>query len=350
MAKYTGQKDAREVTLIALVSFLLGAALSGGVVAVAYSMAPSNTVVPVRESNIQSDTGYTFTDPLIGFQSSNIESPEYDALAQEVESYVTQEQSNGLVAASVYFRDINSSKGFTTNPTDTYYPASLYKVPVMMTYYEIAEENPSILSQTLVYSGTSNLNDIEEIRSPTQLTPGTTYTVEQLIEHMIRYSDNNAAQMLLTNLSTTNHYQDYLNLFTNLGVSTSTVDESADSLTVGKYPIFLRALYNATYLDRDYSEQALQLLTETDFTAGLESGVPNGIPVAQKFGETTVSNGSVDIGKELSNCGIIYYPGHPYLLCIMTKGSGDNIKGLEDDISSISRLVYQKTEELYPST
>jgi beta-lactamase class A len=345
----SGHSDTQRLTLVALVAFLVGAVLSGAVVAILYSSMPSNALTPIRESNIQPDSGYQFTDPLIGFQSANIEAPEYDTLEQQVESFVSQQQSSGLISASVYFRDINQSKGFTTNPTATYYPASLYKVPIMMAYYELAEINPSILSQSLVYSGTTNLNDAEEIRSSVQLRPEAPYTVEELIEHMIRYSDNNAAELLLTNLSATNHYQDYLNLYASLGVSTSTVDEASDSLTVGKYPIFLRALYNATYLDRDYSEQALKLLTETDFTEGIDSGVPNGVLVAQKFGETTISNGSVDTGKELSNCGIIYYPSHPYLLCIMTKGSGDNIKGLEEDIASISRLVYQNMETLYPS-
>ncbi|MGC9602203.1 MAG: serine hydrolase [Minisyncoccia bacterium] len=332
-----------------LTSFIVGALLSGGITVFVYSQMPSSTLKAIRESDIDPNNTYKFTDPLITLSSSNIESPLYDALEQNIESYIAEQKPDGLLAASVYFRDINESKGFTINPGDTYYPASLYKVPVMMTYYEIAEQDPSILSEQLPYAGVSNLNNMEEVRSPIQLTPGTTYTVEELIEHMIRYSDNNAAQLLLSNLSSSGRYQEYLNLFTSLGISTSTVDEAADSLTVGKYPIFLRTLYNSTFLDRDYSEKALQLLTETDFTAGIESGIPNGVLVAQKFGETTVANEQTDIGKELSNCGIIYYPSHPYILCIMTKGVGDNVKGLESNIAAISRMVYQKMEEIYPS-
>lgn len=349
MKKASAENNTRTATLVGILSFICGAALSGVIVALAYSQVKPQTLTPVRQSDIEPGSAYTFTDPLIGFASSNIESPEYDALEADVQSYIAGQKNSGLVAASVYFRDINQSKGFTINPNELYYPASLYKVPVMMTYYEIAQEDPSILSQTLTYNGATNLNDIEEVRSPVQLSPGTSYTVEELIEHMIRYSDNNAAQLLLDNLSATNHYQDYLNLFANLGISTSTVDETADTLMVGKYPIFLRTLYNATYLDRDYSEKALQLLSETDFTEGIESGVPNGVLVAQKFGETTVASGTTDIGKELSNCGIVYFPDHPYILCVMTKGSGDNVKGLESNLAAISGMVYQKMESLYGS-
>jgi beta-lactamase class A len=335
-----------------LISFIIGAAISGGSVAfICATHANTNTKnsVPLRESSFSYATQYQFIDPLVAI--SNVSSgTAYTNVESQINNYVTVQKNNGLIAASVEFRDINKPSGFLINSTDTYYPASLYKIQLMLAYYKIAEdENQSILSQEIYYPGDTDLNKLEEIKSATQIVPGTTYSVEQLIEHMVRFSDNNAAQLLMQYINKTGHYQNYLSVYGDLGINPSTVNEQSDNLTVHNYSIMLRALYNATYLTRNDSERALKLMSETDFTEGIESGVPNGILVAQKFGETNVASGNSIIGKELSDCGIIYYPEHTYLLCVMTKGKTSTTKILEDTIANISRLVYRNMEQTYPN-
>jgi beta-lactamase class A len=162
---------------------------------------------------------------------------------------------------------------------------------------------------------------------------------------MIKYSDNNAEQLLADHLSTIGQLEVLSTLFADFGIKKDTM---LDDTTVGSYSLFLRVLYNATYLDRDYSEQLLSLLTQGDFTKGIEAGVPNGILVAQKFGDARIPNEQGEqVGAELQNCGIVYYPSHPYILCIMTKGS--NIPVLEATIAGISQIVYQDIEQRYSS-
>lgn len=342
--------EGRRTTLIALACFLGGCALSGAVFFFAYSQSAAQSARPLRESDISTynDSEYKFTDPLLGISDVQ-SSSNYDDVEQELESFIQQQKSAGLVSASIDFRDIRKPGGFVIDPAELYHAASLYKVPLMMAYYKIAEGGqPAIFSQEIYYSGATNLDNAEEIKSPVQLAPGT-YTVEQLIEHMIRYSDNNAADLLLQHLKDTNNYQNYTSVYSDLGIDPATVDEQADNVSVQDYSLFLRTLYNATYLDRTDSERALELMTQTDFTEGIESGVPNSIPVAEKFGETQVADASGNlIGKELNNCGIVYYPNHSYLLCIMTKGTGDNVPFLEDTLRSISHMVYQSMEKMYP--
>jgi len=43
--------------------------------------------------------------------------------------------------------------------------------------------------------------------------------------------------------------------------------------------------------------------------------------------------------KQLHDCGIIYHPSKPYILCIMTKG--EEIEELASVIADISRLVFK---------
>ena len=60
--------------------------------------------------------------------------------------------------------------------------------------------------------------------------------------------------------------------------------EGAEYFTAKNYSKVFFALLNATYLNKENSEKALELLSNTDFTQGIVAGVPNNIKVAHKFG------------------------------------------------------------------
>ena len=111
-------------------------------------------------------------------------------------------------------------------------------------------------------------------------------------------------------------------------------------MSASQYSTFFRALYNGTYLPWGLSEQALGLLASTNFNNGLVSGVASSTIVAHKFGERTsqLQDGTF-IGRELHDCGIVYYAANPYLLCVMTKGQG-TFPQLAGVISTVSKLVY----------
>jgi beta-lactamase class A len=339
----------QTLTLVALGSFVGGALLAGGAVAFYQSTHPAPKARALRESDIATNqSDYKFIDPLIAIRGAGTPD-KYDAMQKQIAAYISDQKKNALVTATVNFGDINEPGGFTLNPSEMYTPASLNKVPVMMAYYKISETKPTILTDEILYPGTSNHNDVEEIKSPVQLTPGATYSVEQLIEHMIRYSDNNAADLLTAHLKDTNNVLAYGAVFSDLGIDPRSLTQYTDTVTAQQYMLFLRSLYNATYLDRADSEKALQLLSDTDFSEGIESGIPNDVTVAQKFGEVRMTDASgAFLGKEINNCGIVYYPGHPYQLCIMTKATGDDVKTLEGQIASISRIVYKNMQTLYP--
>ncbi len=76
--------------------------------------------------------------------------------------------------------------------------------------------------------------------------------------------------------------------------------------------------------------------------------MPPDIPSSNKFGERTVETKNTTTGmttvdyRELHDCGIIYYPRNPYLLCIMTKGQ--DFAKLSKIISDISSMVYNEID------
>lgn len=326
--------------------------LAGGILIGVFSLGAVNAAhtspqtTAFRQSDIVAGQ-YKFIDPLLGLKNNDTTvAPQYVPLQNSIEGLLQKEEdANRLTAASVTFRDVNVSGGFTLHRNEEYNPASLLKVPTMMTYFKLAEKNPSILSEKITYTSQVDANTQEYFKSATQLQVGTTYTVEELIEHMIKYSDNNAAELLVSHLNDTHNEEALNKLFTDLGLTE--IDLQNDFITIQAYTLFFRVLYNATYLSRDMSERALELLSQTDFTSGIVSSISDSTPAAHKFGEFTLKTQSNTILKEeLHDCGFVYYPGHTYLLCIMTKGT--DFENLERIISIISADVYGFMKKQYP--
>lgn len=241
-----------------------------------------------------------------------------------------------VTGASVYLRTFGG-QWVGVNENELYSPASLLKVPIMIAYFKTAESDPSTLKKTLRYTGAKNYNNDEYFKSPDDLAPGV-YTVERLIKAMIVESDNNAERLLSENINK----NDLDNVYTDLGLQLPSEATRVDFISAKQYSYFFRILYNATYLSPEYSEKALELLSASSFTFGIRSALPPGAIVADKFGERTKQYQSgIVFERELHDCGLVYATEQPYVLCIMTRGK--DFKGLEDVISSVTKLVWSKT-------
>jgi len=102
------------------------------------------------------------------------------------------------------------------------------------------------------------------------------------------------------------------------------------------YGHIFRVLYNASYLNRRLSERALEYFAKSDFHDGLEAGVPPGTTIAHKFGIYSIPGRTQT--AQLHDCGVVYYPGRPYFLCVMTEGrDADTLAAV---IRQISREVF----------
>ena len=245
--------------------------------------------------------------------------------------------------ASVYFRDLDIGRWVGIDQDETYHPASLLKVPTMIAFYKEAEANPSIFSQSITYDPIVMPKD--PFTSPTELKTGKSYSVEDLIKYMITGSDNGATFTLLDHIN-----PEFLNaVYTSLGIQNPNDDSANYQISARSYGLFFRVLYNTTYLSPAYSEKALRLLSGATFTDGLVAGMPEGVVVAHKFGNHILSNLKGDVtGVELSDCGIVYYPKHPYLLCAMV--SSNNVPTASKIIADISRTTYASIQDRYAAT
>jgi beta-lactamase class A len=293
----------------------------------------------IRESTFASSSPYRFIDPLLACGISNKKMlTEFMPLKNKINNLIAEKIKDKKASViSVYF-DTRDGNWLSINPTEKYSPASLLKVPTAIAFFKEAEENPKLLSKKIAYSGAYDYNQFEYFKPPEKLVPGQSYTIEDLIGRMLGHSDNNAYFLLVENID----IKILTEVYSDLGIviPASLDSGQADFITIKQYANFFRVLHNASYLGRDMSEKALSLLSKDNLPQGIASGIPKDIPIAEKFGERNFSSQAMDpySEKELHDCGIIYYPGHPYLLCVMTKGTSYiNLAGV---ISDTSKLVY----------
>ncbi len=261
----------------------------------------------------------------------------YAEAQAKIEAFIEEKRAeNKITETAVYFRDLKNGPVFGINETASFAPASLLKLPLALAYLDEAERNPALLAQTLAFEDTGQ--DIYQSFLPSEtITEGRAYSVEELLRRMLAYSDNLAYELVETHLVKTYGENILKDAYLELGII-APEDIYTEAISVRRYASIFRVLYNVSFLTPKYSEKALSWLTASDFKIGLIAGTPKNIRIAHKFGERFTKDGV----KQLHDCGIVYYPENPYLLCVMTRGSDFN--ELAAVIAQISKEVYEEVD------
>ena len=247
-------------------------------------------------------------------------------------------KGESLAHVSVYFRDLNNGPWIGINEHAEFVPGSLLKVPMMVSLLRRAETEPGLLDTLVVFKPGMTAPEEQRFGVKSILQPGRSYTVDFLLSEMIGHSDNIATLLLFDRFGV----EGIRAIYDDLGIPTPP-DGVPSTLQVKSYASIFRILYNASYLGRKMSEKGLAYLSDTEFSVGITAGVPVSLPVAHKYGERVVPENNL---KQLHDCGVVYYPGHPYILCVMTHG-GDYDK-LARTIREVSAIVYQEVSAQFP--
>ncbi len=282
-----------------------------------------------------------FLKPSIDCDSIDEKSEKLSVLQQKAEVMISgYVKTNKVKRVSMFVRDLNTSRFAGVNDTDSYYMASLLKTPLLIGGYKLAEVEPKILDQEIVYSGVPNLYGEQVVEVSDKMVVGQSYKIKDLLYRSVVYSDNTAAQMLF------DYYpEEYMDrILQSLGIQiTKPTGEVENYVTARSYANIFRILYNASFLNKEYSNEALSILSQTKFNGGATAKLPKGTLVAHKFAERTLvyPDNTVAV-KQFHECGIVYAKNgkDPYIFCVMTEGS--DYKTLESVIADISLLVFDE--------
>jgi beta-lactamase class A len=222
---------------------------------------------------------------------------------------------------ALYFEYLPTGTSIGINEDSEFTAASLLKVPVVMAYYhkkEIAgyEQDPTVKIQQ---------NELDKhFGELYKKGAGYDINLADAVKLALTESDNTASLILADQIS----QDDFSYVYEGLDIPLTVKDESP-IVTAQQYTSILKSLYFASILSKDDSQKILDILTKTKFNDKLPAGVPEGIPVAHKIGL---------IDKQIyQDCGIVYVPARPYVLCMISKSDR---KTAVTRMSTISKMVY----------
>lgn len=225
----------------------------------------------------------------------------------------------------VYFEYLPTGTSIGVNATDEFHAASLFKTPIVMAYYHTRErlnitDNPTLsLTSESIDSQFGNL---------WQKGVGYRLKASDAVKLALEESDNTAAKLLVPLIGSVDFEAVYQGLDIDL-----TVDKDGAILTPKSYASIFKALYFSSVLSKDSSQEILNYLSKSKFPDKLAAGVPPNITIAHKIGDFVDKDGN----EAFTDCGIIYYPRRPYLVCMVSKTDEQTARTRMQDIS---KMIY----------
>ena len=329
MRAHRGIKLTVVIAALVAVSFALGWFLSRTVTLREIGDA---TAQPVRFT----DPEYPFIHPLVSIAIPNAAGfPELERVKNDVTAITKKAVAGPDVSdVGVYFREPNNAHWFGIGENSKFDPGSLIKVPIMLAYLKQSELDPGVMKKRLYYDPSKK--DSLPNPLPAQLPRGW-YTAEQLLRSMIVDSDNVAKDVLFDSMSATT-IQDVFD-----EMSANFLKDPSGTISPKEYIIIISRIFSATYLDREHSNYAMKLLTQTSYKDGLVAGLPSTVKVAHKYGDRGIYEDGKPVGMELHDCGLVYADANPYNLCVMTKGTDGAAQAKV--IRDISAAVYRDRKD-----
>lgn len=260
----------------------------------------------------------------------------FSILRQDIEAYTGDRKKQ----VGVYVEDLNTGSWMGINEKQKFVPASLIKVAFAMAALKKVEkgiwtvETPLLLQpkfKNKKYGELWKLPDMSDV------------PLQRVVEEMIISSDNTAVSMIYQSLTR----EEREDIFYHIGQRNPDENPEFPYVVELYSPKELanayRVLYNASFLTRKNSEYLLELLSKTKFRNELPRSIPSAIAVAHKIGEATRASTPDLPNVSLNDCGIVYYPIRPYIICALTEGIA--LKDASDLIAAVSEKTYTYINE-----
>lgn len=255
---------------------------------------------------------------------------DFDPLRQQVKDYLAKIN----IPHSFYFEYLPTGTNIRDGDSNELVGASLMKTPIVMNLYKAAEAGKIDLNKKVMVQK-SDISSDPLYGSPGKLKAGDMLTLREISRIALTESDNTAAYIVFRTSKDLIPLKDQSLNNLDIEVQTRKTEEGGEYVLIGAraYASILKCLYLSCYLSEDSSSEILDSLTASTTTKRIKAGVPDNIKVASKIGSFSQ--------QTQSDCGIVYLPKRPYLLCIMLQSNKD----VETYFKEISRIAYEYTKE-----
>lgn len=237
----------------------------------------------------------------------------------ELKNKLSSEIQSQKGTYGIWVQSLDGSFSVGINEKNEFDGASLFKLPLMVAYYE-GIDNGS-LDENTTYS--LKYSDSEAGTGALASLPvGTSVTYKDMVNAMGKDSDNTAFQVMGNIIG----FNKIDNTIGSLGMSDTSFENS--STTPEDIGLLFYKLVNSNLLSNNSRNELLSSLTNTNFENLIPAGLPPGIRVAHKYATDS---------DELNDAGIVY-TSKPFILVILSKGINTTDASIE--ISKIAKIVY----------
>lgn len=265
------------------------------------------------------------------------------AIAQRVR----QAKAQGVRRVGVRIADLNSCEHLTLGAQELFIPASLMKVPVAVAWLRKLGTGAHALEQVrLTYNLPPAITAPNEPVDAQALQPGQSYTVRTLLERMLIGSANDALNLLGMQVPP----QQFEEIWSELGVKPLRLAPEVE-VTVEDMAAMFQALYDGNWLNRQGSAMLLGWLAQAKWQEGLQARLPANAVVAHKYGIRYLQDAlhpetwNADVpALQLGDCGIVYKPNQPMLVCVMTEGQ--SLAAVQTLIADVARMAWDQGQGL----
>ena len=229
---------------------------------------------------------------------------------------------------SVYIEDLKTGMWWGIGEKEAYNAWSLLKVSTLVALLKKVEREQISLDEGIVLTPDELKYESSFVTNNTGMGSFRSFSIKELAERMIEDSDDAAAMALCKKLT----FEEFQDSFRAMSMPLATPPNVLPLVSPEQYANLLRSLYRADYLDRALCDVALSLMSNTVFTDQIKAGLPRDIQLAHKVGFNAGTGDSHD-------CGIVFLPNRPYLICVMSTGTTK--EEADRVVKTLSSQVYE---------
>ncbi len=207
----------------------------------------------------------------------------------------------------LYIYHLPSGLEYAYQPDTVFFAASLYKIVVGGAVYDMISSNKISLSYTYSYEPSDYADGAGVIREGDY---GETYTLDELLDYLLKYSDNVAQNILIRNISR-EKVVDFYNYLSPEG-GTMFVDQTSTPRRISN---LLVSIYNNKNWSRDLRRDFFVRMIDTEFETRIPPALSSGLIFSHKIG-----NWPEDTWHD---CGIVFDSSfdNPTVVCLMSTGA-----------------------------
>lgn len=244
-----------------------------------------------------------------------------DSVLSDFESVKNDYLKKGV---SIYFEDLNNQYSLMLNENKVYYSASLAKIYMVIYLLEGYRSGNIDLEEKLIYKPSDAMQGSIGMKKHKYYDE---VSINELIMHMLMYSDNTAYFMLLkyVGLDTLKEY------FKEYNLVMEDYDPFVRNYTASMGAVSLKRLYSILDDDDEYSKLVKDAMNNVNMNYLNFSGVS----FLHKYGYYDIS--FHDIG--------IYDNDNPYVIVVLTLYGNGNYQSVVNDISKKMYSIYARNLE-----